>query len=392
MVRFAHISDTHLGFRQYNLEDREEDFYESFREAVDSIIEERVDFVIHTGDLFEHNRPKIKAILEAQRALFKFRDKNIPFYAIAGNHDIVLRRGAIPPQVLLEFFGLKLLGHKVKYITIPDKDIFIAGLPYYPRFYSDALKQELINLSERASNHRIKILMLHQGLDTYLPYERSFELRLTELPTNFNYYALGHVHRRIIERYGDGILAFPGSIDIWRLDEVEDFQKKGKGYNLVELDGDEPEIQHISLKSTRRFDSYVLKTKKFDDELKKLKEKVMKLAQESKKKPIVGIRIKGTTEFDKAFYIKRIMDAIGDFVLKFRANFELEFEEYKDTTKQLIAVVDILNDIFKGNKVLVDFTKTMYDLLKEGETADAIAFAEEFYKTRWKDDIKGVKD
>ena len=49
-MKFAHLSDTHLGYRQFGLNEREKDFYEVFELIIDKIIEENVDFVIHSGD------------------------------------------------------------------------------------------------------------------------------------------------------------------------------------------------------------------------------------------------------------------------------------------------------------------------------------------------------
>jgi DNA repair exonuclease len=61
-MRIAHISDTHLGHRQYNLDERESDIYEAFEQAVNKAIEERVDVLIHAGDLFDSPNPPIKAL------------------------------------------------------------------------------------------------------------------------------------------------------------------------------------------------------------------------------------------------------------------------------------------------------------------------------------------
>ena len=49
-MKFAHLADTHLGYRQYGLFEREKDFYEVFDKVIDKIIEEKVDFVVHSGD------------------------------------------------------------------------------------------------------------------------------------------------------------------------------------------------------------------------------------------------------------------------------------------------------------------------------------------------------
>ncbi|MEM2850046.1 MAG: metallophosphoesterase, partial [Candidatus Bathyarchaeia archaeon] len=61
-LRVAHVSDTHLGRRQYNLDERENDIYDVFNEIVERILEERVDVFIHSGDLFDSPTPPIKAL------------------------------------------------------------------------------------------------------------------------------------------------------------------------------------------------------------------------------------------------------------------------------------------------------------------------------------------
>ena len=49
---FSHISDTHLGLAQYGSEEREQDVYLAFNEAIDTSIKDHVDFVIFAGDIF----------------------------------------------------------------------------------------------------------------------------------------------------------------------------------------------------------------------------------------------------------------------------------------------------------------------------------------------------
>ena len=136
-MRFAHIADTHLGYRQYGLFEREMDFYNHYNLLIDKIIEERPDFVIHSGDLFETSRPPTKALLTAQENFLKFKEEKIPVYAIAGNHDIVMRKNALPPQVLYKKFGLKLIGPKNPYYD--HEGIFIGGSPYKSKYHSKSL-------------------------------------------------------------------------------------------------------------------------------------------------------------------------------------------------------------------------------------------------------------
>ena len=43
---FSHISDTHLGLVQYGSEERAQDVYDAFNQAIDTSINDHVDFVI----------------------------------------------------------------------------------------------------------------------------------------------------------------------------------------------------------------------------------------------------------------------------------------------------------------------------------------------------------
>ena len=61
-MKFAHISDTHLGQRQYHLPEREQDIYDALKQAINRIIEEKVDFVIFSGDIFDRSSPPNDAV------------------------------------------------------------------------------------------------------------------------------------------------------------------------------------------------------------------------------------------------------------------------------------------------------------------------------------------
>ena len=215
-MKFAHLADTHLGYRQFGLIEREKDFYEVFEKVIDKIIEEKVDFVIHSGDLFETAKPSPNALLAFQKGLLKLKGAGITMYAIAGNHDSVMRKGAIPPQVIFKKLGLKVISPINPFYV--HGDLFIAGLPFYPASQSKLLKSKLAELSKKAANYEKSVLVLHQGIDKYFGYQ--YELELGDVPDNFSYYALGHVHKYVNDSFGNGRLVYPGSTEIWKTDEL----------------------------------------------------------------------------------------------------------------------------------------------------------------------------
>ena len=86
-TRLLHVSDTHLGNRQYGSDVRCEDFADAFEQAVDYAINEDVHAVIHTGDLFDSRDPRLPDLNRCIDILQKLADEGIPFYGIVGNHE-----------------------------------------------------------------------------------------------------------------------------------------------------------------------------------------------------------------------------------------------------------------------------------------------------------------
>ena len=62
-MKFAHISDTHLGFSQFGTGERAKDVYNAFLQAIDISIKEKVEFVVFAGDIFHTPTPDGTAII-----------------------------------------------------------------------------------------------------------------------------------------------------------------------------------------------------------------------------------------------------------------------------------------------------------------------------------------
>jgi len=237
---FAHIADTHLGFRQFNLDERERDFYRAWHESVDRMISLGVDVVVHAGDLFDEPRPPIRALVEAKQGIMRLIENGVRVVMIPGNHDMLMRRGAMAPHAI--FDGVDVLTLDRPSVVVDD--VFIGGVPYLSKSYRDALIENISVLAGEAKNYKHSIMVLHQGIDKYLPYEH--ELAVGELPLDFGYFALGHVHSRIEDEIGGSSLCYPGSTEIWRTDEALDWEKSGKGFLTVDTGDMQPKRVDLS--------------------------------------------------------------------------------------------------------------------------------------------------
>ena len=249
-MRFMHMADTHLGHAPYHLEEREEDIYENFRNLIDTAIEERVDFIVHSGDFFHSFRPSNIARKVFMDQMRKLEERGIRVFGVLGDHDFPKRRDSDP---LVLYPHVKLLGYRKEGDSIvPDiveyKGATLVGLPSLRGSHKkvELLRNLLGGLDKILQGRRNVILVLHQAIKEYFSIEGQYELELGHLPRNIDYYALGHLHDRRYERFGRGYLAYAGSIDIMRRSEIAGWERNGKGAYIVDMDGD-VEITPINL-------------------------------------------------------------------------------------------------------------------------------------------------
>lgn len=376
-MQFVHMADTHLGYRQYGLSERETDFLEVFDRAVEEVVSERPDFAIHSGDLFEYSRPPTRALLTAQQGIFRLKSANIPFYAIAGNHDIVMKKNALPPQILFKDFGLKVISPKNPYFI--ENGVFIGGAPYASKLTSKHLIERLNEVEKASENYDKTILVLHQGIDRYLPYE--YEVKIGDLPKTFKYCAFGHIHERIVDDFGDGKLVYPGSTEIWRSNEVEGYKKNGKGFYLVDMGGDVPEIEKINLEMSRDFIKEAVQYSKLEEEIKHLND----LITQMNKKPVLNLTVTGGN-FSRSEIYETINNALADNCLSVRSRYKpdlveeiMDLEKYeKDALNINRMIKERLKD-FNDEKVSELVTGLLKEM-SEGDMDKASQMTRNFYE------------
>src|SRR3972149_1597315 len=162
---FSHISDTHLGLVQYGSEEREQDVYHAFNQAIDTSIKDHVDFVIFAGDIFHFPNPNGTAIVQMANALKRLKQNKIDSFFVLGEHDISRIRTTPIPYVYhnLEFSRYIGQGKPIKY-----KNILLAGFDKMRKSEILQFEEKFSEIDEIAKNHSgHKILVLHQGITEF---------------------------------------------------------------------------------------------------------------------------------------------------------------------------------------------------------------------------------
>jgi len=294
----SHISDIHLGYAQFNLQEREEDLYEVFGEAIEKSISEHVKAIILAGDIFHNPKPNGAAIIRLARELKKLKEKSIPVFFVLGEHDIS-RSNDVPLPYLFHNLGLA-RGLK------PDSPVQIENLLIYgfnkerrsnidnglirPFRKLESILQNDIQKPADQYHSSKKILVLHQGLYDFNKF--AGEIFSNDLPTGFDYYAMGHYHDHIEKRFAslnEGLVAYPGSIDLGHNEAISNVEK---GFLLVDLSEVSANVHTHWIKLEKRRHQF-----EYQIEYPKLDEKLRNIIQEStqySKKPVIDLKISGT--------------------------------------------------------------------------------------------------
>ncbi len=241
------MSDTHLGSRQYMRDDRESDFYEAFREAMEIAIERKVDFIVHSGDLFDTWSPSNRALTEFKETALQMKDAGIPMYLIMGDHDRP-KRTDYPAAKIFDFLGITLLGHDGVESCTYSKDgeeVLIVGISNLKGSRKGQLIEEYAEADKLAQAAKNSILISHQAVTGYL-IEDACEAKYEDLPKHFSYLAFGHVHDGAIKADSYPLFSYAGSTEMKSIREISAFLKQGKAGNLGTLENGEAKADDVS--------------------------------------------------------------------------------------------------------------------------------------------------
>jgi exonuclease SbcD len=227
---FIHASDLHLGYSQYGLEARRQDFDNAFAEIVDKTIELKSDFMIIAGDLFHQARPSNVTLENAIRSFKRLRDAGIPVLTVDGSHDSA--PNTITGTILYPLDSAGLIYHLPRHEGACWRKpgcCYVYGVPNFRtrRKTEEALPVFMAENPSAPEPSVSNIFVFHAAMDLPSVNPPYIEAELTPelLPDGFDYYAAGHVHKRFSGRFKTGILAYSGCTETVSYDEAE--LKKG---------------------------------------------------------------------------------------------------------------------------------------------------------------------
>ena len=228
----------------------------AFLTAIDQCIDNKVDFILFAGDIFNTSLPSLDTLKIVAKKLKELKDLNIPLYVIAGSHDFspsgktmvdVLENAGLLRNVCKGKVDPETKELKLEITIDPRTGAKITGIlgrkglldkTYYQNLDRSGLEQE----------SGYKIFMFHTTLSELKP--KHLEMIESQpasfLPKNFDYYAGGHIHHpNKVELPEYGTLTYPGALFPNNFAEVEKYSHGG--YYLITVENNQQEAQWVPL-------------------------------------------------------------------------------------------------------------------------------------------------
>ena len=211
--RFLHTADLHLDAPLKAIALRDPDLARevgvatrrAFSRLIDLCIEEKLDFLLIAGDLWDGSYSSTKTPRFLKQELLRLREAGIRCYLIRGNHDAMARQtGELDLPDNARLFGRKASTERLE---IGGQQIAIHGLS----FHETSAPDSLLPLYPSPQAGAFNIGMMHTSLNGSPGHDNYAPCSLGELQAHgYDYWALGHIHRRS-EYRGASTIVMPGT-------------------------------------------------------------------------------------------------------------------------------------------------------------------------------------
>jgi DNA repair exonuclease SbcCD nuclease subunit len=202
VVRFIHAADLHLDSPFSGLRYLPEKIWQKVREStflslhriVTTAIEQEVDFLLISGDVYDVDERSIKAQAKLKKEMERLNHANIPVFMIHGNHDFLSDNTlhlTLPNNVKV----FKTQVETVEWETNQGERIAISGFSYGKKWINERMIKDYPKRLSTVDRHIGLLHGFEEGETSphakYAPFSKS-EL----IEKEYDYWALGHIHLR----------------------------------------------------------------------------------------------------------------------------------------------------------------------------------------------------
>ena len=259
-MKFAHLSDVHLGFQKHeSLQNIEQQVFEKI---LDECITRKVNFILIPGDLFHVNIPEMRIQKFAFAKFRQVHDAGIPIYVVYGSHDFSPVSNSVI-DLLAEIGYIRKVTNatsheegkiSLKCLIDEKTGAKITGLSGL-KVGKDREWYEKLDRSSLEAEQGLKIFLFHGGIsdmktDSGIDGD---QMPLSLLPKGFSYYAGGHMHKfnhQSFDEYSN--VVYPGTpFAGYHADLEDNANGQKRGFVLVEFDDEIKSVDFIEIENTK---------------------------------------------------------------------------------------------------------------------------------------------
>lgn len=314
---FIHTADLHLDSPFKGISEVSEEIslelaeatFKAFNKIIDLGIEKQIDFLLIAGDIYDGADRSLRAQLRFRDGLKRLSDAGIKAYIVHGNHDPLDGWSANldwPKNV--HIFG----GKSVEKVSVEKDGEEIAQI-YGISFHTREIKTNLTYKFPKISKSKkalFNIGMLHCNVGTNTGYEPYAPCTLQDLTTqNFDYWALGHIHKKAIINENNPLVIYPGNPQ-----GLHSKEKGGRGCFLINVDENgEPTAEFSEVDSIRWFVEELSIDSLYTEQelISKIHNHIEKIREEAKgRSSVCRIILTGRSDLHSSIVRKGVLDDI----------------------------------------------------------------------------------
>jgi DNA repair protein SbcD/Mre11 len=258
-LKFAHLSDIHLGFQKHESLQKIEQ--QVFEKCLDECITRKVDFILIPGDLFHVNIPEMRVQKFAFAKFREIHDAGIPIYVVYGSHDFSPVSNSVI-DLLAEIGYItkvtKATSHEDNTISLEclvdektgAKITGLSGL----KVGKDREWYEKLDRESLEAESGFRIFLFHGGIsdmktDSGMDGD---QMPLSLLPKGFSYYAGGHMHKFNHQSFEDySNVVYPGTpFAGYHADLEDNANGQKRGFVLVEFEDTVKSVEFVEIENT----------------------------------------------------------------------------------------------------------------------------------------------
>lgn len=359
-MRFAHVSDIHLGFQKHEPLQRIE--RKVFEDVIDQCIARKVDFVLIPGDMFHVNIPEMRVQRFAFAGFRRLHEAQIPAYVVYGSHDfspvsnsvidLLEETGYIVKAVRADHNADGTI--RLDFVTDPGTGAKIVGLSGL-KAGRDRDWYEKLDRGSLESEPGFKIFLFHGGISDMKADSGADgdHMPLSLLPRGFSYYAGGHLHRFNHREFSDyPHVVYPGTpFAGYHADLEENARGQKRGFVLVEFEDAVKSVEFVPIERSAyemiEIDANNRKSESVNQELQ------TRAGGISPGQKIVVVKIHGeltsgkTSDVDISGTVQRMLDA-GALAVQTSRN-RLASKEYSITDAKGANKDEVETNVFREN-------------------------------------------